>query len=207
MQSRHSVVSRNCHNVRATGMSHYLDVKSNAGLMPVSPVTMRPCGERIICEAVADGGACGVQVIDTSHELEVKNNDDLVLTSRVTTRLRHPCIVRTMAHCVTEAPSSKPWDSAHSAPSRSSSKRDACWMMLEYCDKGTLQVRPPHTLRSTMLPRLHCCAPHPFIPAGWVMQGRLPNDAGQLLQGHPACAPMSRQCRAGLTMNSAACTV
>lgn len=88
----------------------------------------------------------GVQVIDTSHELDVKNNDDLVLTSRVTTRLRHPCIVRTMAHCVTEAPSSKPWDSAHSAPSKSSSKRDACWMMLEYCDKGTLQVRPCHTL-------------------------------------------------------------
>ena len=74
----------------------------------------------------------------------MKNSDDLVLTSRVTTRLRHPCIVRTMAHCVTEAPSSKPWDSAHSAPSsKSSSKRDACWMMLEYCDKGTLQVRPP----------------------------------------------------------------
>ncbi len=100
--------------------------------------------------AAAHGEALGAQVIDTSHEVDVKNSDDLVLTSRVTTRLRHPCIVRTMAHCVTAAPSSKPWDSAHSAPSRSSSKRDACWMMLEYCDKGTLQVRPsshPHPVK------------------------------------------------------------
>ena len=98
------------------------------------------------CRSVLHGAAGGVQVIDRSNELDVRNKDDLVLTSRVTTRLRHPCIVRTIAHCVTEAPSSKPWDSAHSAPSKSSAKRDACWMMLEYCDKGTLQVRPSHAL-------------------------------------------------------------
>ena len=82
--------------------------------------------------------ALRMQVIDTS-QLDIKGGDDLALTSRVTTRLRHPCIVRTLAHCVTAAPSSRPWDSAGSAPSQSS-KRDACWMLLEYCDKGTLQV-------------------------------------------------------------------
>ena len=93
-----------------------------------------------------------MQVIDTST-LEIKGSDDLALTSRVTTRLRHPCIVRTMAHCTTEAPSSRPWDSAHSTFSLSgSAKRNACWMMLEYCDKGTLQVHP------TCLVHCHTCA-------------------------------------------------
>ena len=92
------------------------------------------------------------QVIDTSA-LEIKGSDDLALTSRVTTRLRHPCIVRTMAHCSTEAPSSRPWDSAQSAPSLcGSAKRDACWMMLEYCDQGTLQVH------LTCLMLCHTCA-------------------------------------------------
>lgn len=87
--------------------------------------------------AVIDQKLC-MQVIDTS-QLDIKGGDDLALTSRVTTRLKHPCIVRTLAHCVTAAPSSRPWDSAGSAPSKSSN-RDACWMLLEFCDKGTLQV-------------------------------------------------------------------
>ena len=89
--------------------------------------------------AVIDQELC-MQVIDTS-QLDIKGGDDLALTSRVTTRLKHPCIVRTLAHCVTAAPSSRPWDSAGSAPSKSSN-RDACWMLLEFCDKGTLQVWP-----------------------------------------------------------------
>ena len=86
---------------------------------------------------MTDWALC-MQVIDTS-QLDIKGGDDLALTSRVTTRLKHPCIVRTLAHCVTAAPSSRPWDSAGSAPSKSSN-RDACWMLLEFCDKGTLQA-------------------------------------------------------------------
>ena len=82
--------------------------------------------------------ACA-QIIDKAKDGGCEE-DTLALTGAVTTRLRHPCIVRVLAHCVTDAGAGvKPWDSALSQ--QGARYDNACWMLLEYCDRGTLVVR------------------------------------------------------------------
>ena len=81
-----------------------------------------------------------LQIIDKA-KMAGSDEDALALTGTVTTRLRHPCIVRVFAHCVTDGlTGTKPWDSALSQ--QGARYDNACWMLLEYCDKGTLLVRP-----------------------------------------------------------------
>jgi hypothetical protein len=78
------------------------------------------------------------QIIDKAKEGNC-DEDTLALTGAVTTRLRHPCIVRVLAHCVTDGGAGvKPWDSALSQ--QGARYDNACWMLLEYCDRGTLLV-------------------------------------------------------------------
>ncbi len=94
----------------------------------------------------ADCEHAQTQIIDKA-KIAGSDEDALALTGTVTTRLRHPCIVRVLAHCVTDGLiGTKPWDSALSQ--QGARYDNACWMLLEYCDKGTLIVRPypgPHS--------------------------------------------------------------
>ncbi|KAK9908248.1 hypothetical protein WJX75_004806 [Coccomyxa subellipsoidea] len=77
-----------------------------------------------------------LKIIDKAKEGNC-DEDTLALTGAVTTRLRHPCIVRVLAHCVTDGGAGvKPWDSALSQ--QGARYDNACWMLLEYCDRGTL---------------------------------------------------------------------
>ncbi|BDA44668.1 probable megakaryocyte-associated tyrosine-protein kinase at C-terminar half [Coccomyxa sp. Obi] len=77
-----------------------------------------------------------LKIIDKA-KVAGSDEDALALTGTVTTRLRHPCIVRVLAHCVTDGLiGTKPWDSALSQ--QGARYDNACWMLLEYCDKGTL---------------------------------------------------------------------
>lgn len=104
--------------------------------------TVQTINKLMLGTLTSDVGA--VQIID-KPKYGRDDEDAVALTGSVTTRLRHPCIVRVLAHCVTDsagAGGSKPWDSALSQ--RDGARYDnACWMLLEYCDKGTLLVRAP----------------------------------------------------------------
>ena len=100
------------------------------------------------CAALTDCVWVHAQIIDKAKDGGC-DEDTLALTGAVTTRLRHPCIVRVLAHCVTDGGAGvKPWDSALSQ--QGARYDNACWMLLEYCDRGTLMVglplhHPPET--------------------------------------------------------------
>ena len=93
----------------------------------------------------------------------MRMKDDRPLEAVITSGFKNPGIVRTIAYSWlchrssrssssaatpvgstnADSPASVAWDSANSYPRDDGREM---WMLLEYCDRGSLLVRPPRTL-------------------------------------------------------------
>ena len=100
-----------------------------------------------------------MQIIVDNDQARVK--DGLPVEAHITAGLNHRNVVRTIAHAwrplVSHVNASMSvWDSAGSnavSPFASCNEGET-WLLLELCDRGTLQVIPLSALRQSELPNL-----------------------------------------------------
>lgn len=108
---------------------------------------------------------CCVQIIVDNDQARVK--DGLPVEAHITAGLNHQNVVRTIAHAWRPlvshmSASMSVWDSAGSnSPGPFACKEGETWLLLELCDKGTLQVCSC-PLKSHYHRMIICSAKHAF---------------------------------------------